>query len=389
APQGGANASGGGNAGELNTDLGDGLQSINPDDIESMTVLKGAAAAALYGFRAKDGAIIITTKTGRSQQGIGISYSLNYQADQPLDYTDFQYEYGQGEYGIRNETVADARRTGVWSFGPRFDGQPIIQHDGVERPYVPYRDRVKDFYRVANTFTNSLAITGGNEKGNFRLSFANTDAASIVPNSDFNKKIINLGLTYNLTEKLSTQVNANYSNEFNDNPPVVNQQAYNENQTVYNMANSVDMQWLKNAYKDPETGNEINPSRFTDRTNPYWSIYERFETQKRDRLFGNVSLRYDIAPWMWVQGRIGQDFFTSVRHANRPTGTAMLPVAPSGFNGNYFQNTSTFRERNVDFLLGLNHEFGVWGVDATLGANSMDQKSERMGTAVTNFFIRD
>src|SRR5690606_1172496 len=225
--------------------------------------------------------------------------------------------------------------------------------------------------------------------GNFRLSFANTDAASIVPNSDFNKKIINLGLNYNLTDKLSTQVNANYSNEFNDNPPVVNQQAYNVNQTVYTMANSVDMQWLKNAYKDPETGNEINPSRFTDRTNPYWSIYERFETQKRDRLFGNVSLRYDIAPWMWVQGRIGQDFFTSVRHANRPTGTAMLPVAPSGFNGNYFQNTSTFRERNVDFLLGLNHEFGVWGVDATLGANSMDQKSERMGTAVTNFFIRD
>src|SRR5690606_33265605 len=107
APQGGANASGGGNSGELNTDLGDGLQSINPDDIESMTVLKGAAAAALYGFRAKDGAIIITTKSGRNQQGIGISYSLNYQADQPLDYTDFQYEYGQGEYGIRNETVED------------------------------------------------------------------------------------------------------------------------------------------------------------------------------------------------------------------------------------------------------------------------------------------
>src|SRR5690606_21655524 len=171
APQGGANASGGGNSGELNTDLGDGLQSINPDDIESMTVLKGAAAAALYGFRAKDGAIIITTKSGRNQQGIGISYSLNYQADQPLDYTDFQYEYGQGEYGIRNETVEDVRRTGVWSFGPRFDGQPVMQHDCVERPYEPYKDRVKDFYRVANTFTNSLAITGGNEKGNFRLSF--------------------------------------------------------------------------------------------------------------------------------------------------------------------------------------------------------------------------
>lgn len=390
AAQGGANASGQGNTGEINTDLGDGLQSISPDDIESLTVLKGAAAAALYGFRAKDGAIIITTKSGSQQErGIGISYGLSYQGDQPLDYTDFQYEYGQGEYGIRNETVADVRRTGVWSFGPRFDGLPVMQHDGVERPYLPNEDRVKNFYRTGNTFTHTVAISGANEKGNFRVSFANTDANSIVPNSDFDKKILNMGLNYALTEGLSVQVNANYSNEFNDNPPALNQQAYNVNQTVYTIANSVDIRWLENAYKDPETGNEINPARFTDRTNPYWTINERFETQKRDRLFGNVTLRYDIAPWLWVQGRVGQDFFTNVRHANRPTGTAMLPVAPSGFNGNYFQNTGTFRERNVDFLLGVNHTMGVFGVDATFGANSMDQKSERMGTSVTNFFIRD
>src|SRR5690606_24969794 len=137
------------------------------------------------------------------------------------------------------------------------------------------------------------------------------------------------------------------------------------------------------------TGNEINPARFTDRTNPYWSINERFETQKRDRLFGNISLRYQFRPWLWAQGRVGQDYFTNVRHANRPTGTAMLPVAPTGFNGNYFQNTSTFRERNIDFLVGLNHQIGQWGVDATFGMNSMDQKSEGMGTSVTNFFIRD
>jgi TonB-linked SusC/RagA family outer membrane protein len=390
APQGGANAASGGNTGEVNTDLGDGLQSINPDDIASLTVLKGAAAAALYGFRAKDGAIIITTKSGGEQgEGIGISYSTSLQADQPLDYTDFQYEYGQGEYGVRNVTLADARRTGVWSFGPRFDGSPIMQHDGVERPYLAYRDRVKDFYDIGKTFTNSLAVSGASEKGNFRVSFANTDANSIIPNSDYNKKIFNVGLNYNLNKDLSVQVNANYSNEFNNNPPVVNQQAFNVNQTVYTLANSIDMQWLENAYKDPISGNEIGPSRFTDRTNPYWAINERFETQKRDRLFGNVSMRYQFTPWLWAQGRVGQDFFTNVRHANRPTGTAMLPVAPTGFNGNYFQNTSTFRERNIDFLIGINHEIGLWGVDATFGANSMDQKSERMGTSVTNFFIRD
>lgn len=388
--QGASNGAGGGNAGEANTDLGDGLQSISPDDIESMTVLKGAAAAALYGFRAKDGAIIIQTKSGKNQDnGIGISFSSNFQTAQPLDYTDFQYEYGQGENGIRNVTVEDARRTGVWSFGPKFDGLPIMQHDGIERPYAPYRDRVKDFYRFGNTFTNTLAISGANDRGSFRVSFANTDAGNIVPNSSYDKKILNLGLNYQLHEKLSLQVNANYSNEFNDNPPVVNQQAYNVNQTVYTLANSIDVQWLENAYKDPVTGDEINPARFTDRTNPYWTINERFETQKRDRLFGNASLRYQVTPWLWMQGRIGQDFFTTVRNANRPTGTAMLPVAPSGFNGNFFQNTATYRERNLDFLVGGGHEFANWGFEAMLGANTMDQQSERMGTSVTNFFIRD
>lgn len=387
--QGEANNAGGGNAGETNTDLGDGLQSISPDDIASMTVLKGAAAAALYGFRAKDGAIIIETKTGKDQKGIGISFATSYQADQPLDFTDFQYAYGQGENGVRNATLADARRTGVWSFGPKFDGLPIIQHDGVERPYAPNKDRVKNFYRTANTFTNTLAIAGANDRGNFRVSFANTDAGSIIPNSAYDKKILNLGLNYRLHEKLSVQVNANYSNEFNDNPPVVNQQAFNINQTLYTLANSIDVRWLENAYKDPETGAEINPARFTDRTNPYWTINERFETQKRDRLFGNVSLRYDLAPWLWMQGRVGQDFFTNVRNANRPTGTAMLPIAPNGFNGNFFQNTATFRERNLDFLMGTGHEFSNWGIEAMLGANSMDQQSELMGTSVTNFFIRD
>src|SRR5690606_11120009 len=126
-----------------------------------------------------------------------------------------------------------------------------------------------------------------------------------------------------------------------------------------------------------------------DRTNPYWTIKERFETQKRDRLFGNASLRYDATPWLWMQGRVGQDFFTNVRGANRPTGTAMLPVAPNGFNGNFFQNTATFPERNIDFLIGANHEFETWSIDGMLGGNSMDQQSELMGTSVTNFFSRD
>ncbi|RDC62408.1 SusC/RagA family TonB-linked outer membrane protein [Adhaeribacter pallidiroseus] len=393
---GSANSGGTGYTGEARTDTGDGLQSINPDDIESMTVLKGAAASALYGFRASNGVIIITTKSGKGQAGMGVELNSNFQADQALDYTDFQYEFGQGENGFRpqvleggpNAARGPSTGTGTWSFGERFDGKPTIAVDGQLHPYSPYKDRVKDFYRTGTTWTNSVALSGGNDKGNFRLSFANTNANSIIPNSEFNKKILNFGLNYNLTDKLSTQFNANYSNEYNKNPPVVAQQDYNINQTVYTLANSIDVAWLEAAYQNA-AGNEIHPSRFTNRTNPYWSINKRFEENRRDRIFGNASIRYQFTPWLYAQGRVGQDYFTNPYRANRPTGTAFLVSAPIGFNGNFYQRENTFRERNLDFLIGANHEFGKFGIDATFGGNSLDIKTTTIGTSVTNFYVRD
>ncbi|SDL93070.1 TonB-linked outer membrane protein, SusC/RagA family [Catalinimonas alkaloidigena] len=388
-PGGLGNGAGKGFAGEAKSDNGDGLQSINPEDIESMTVLKGAAAAALYGFRAKDGAILITTKSGTNQTGIGITISSTVQADRALDFTDFQYEYGQGEGGVRPQSVSDARSSGVWSFGERFDGQPTWQVDGQQHPYVPFEDRTHAFYRTGLMTQNSVALAGGTDKGSFRVSFANNDAQGIIPNSGFTRRSINLGLNYNLTDKLSTSVNVNYSNEYNKNPPVVSQQDYNINSTLYTLANSIDPRWMESAYKDPVTGNEINPARFTNRTNMYWSINERFENRKRDRLFGNAALRYQFTPWLYAQGRVGQDFFAITYEVNRPTGTAFLPPPPSGFNGNYYQNNETFRELNMDFLIGANHAFGAFSIDATFGGNTMDQTGQTLSTSVTNFFVRD
>jgi TonB-linked SusC/RagA family outer membrane protein len=385
---GAANGASEGFAGEAKSDVGDGLQSINPEDIESMTVLKGAAAAALYGFRAKDGAIIITTKSGRGQVGMGVELNSVFQADQALDYTDFQYEYGQGESGVRNTSIADARRTGVWSFGPKFDNQPIWQVDGTQKPYTPFKDRVHAFYRTGIIATNSIALLGGNKDGGFRLSFTNTDANGIIPNSEYGKKVLNLGLNWKLSDKLSTQVNANYSNESNLNPPIVAQQDFNINQTLYTLGNSIDPRWLESAYKDPVTGNEINPARFTNRTNMYWTINERRELRKRDRLFGNVSLRYQFTPWLYAQGRVGMDYFSITHNVNRPTGTAFLPAAASGFNGNFYQDAETFRERNLDFLIGGVKKFGDFGIDATVGGNAMDQHGETLSTSVTNFYVR-
>jgi len=193
---GGSAGNGTGNPTGGSSDQGDGLQSINQDDIESMTVLNGAAAAALYGFRAKDGAIIITTKSGQGKQGIGVELNSNFLADQALDFTDFQYVYGQGEFGKRPTTTAEAQSSGVHSFGEKFDGVATPQFDGTTQPYSPNKNRIKDFYRTGISSTNSVALTGNIDKGNFRASFANTDANAIVPNSDYHKKILNFGLNY-------------------------------------------------------------------------------------------------------------------------------------------------------------------------------------------------
>jgi len=374
--------------GSYNVDLGDGLLSLNADDIESMTVLKGATAAALYGYRAKDGVIIITTKSGAGQKGIGVELSSSFQADRALDYTDFQYEYGQGENGIRPASLVDARRTGVWSFGTKFDGLPAWQYDGTEKPYLPFKDRIKAFYQTGLSFINSAAISGGDSRGGFRLSFTNHNSSSIVPTARFKKNVVDLGLNYNLTKKLSVQMNANYSLENNHNPPAVGGQDFTTANTIYTLANSVDPRWLEATYKDPVTGNEIALSRFTNRTNPYWTMYERFEDLKRNRVIGNILLRYQFTPWLYAQGRIGQDWYSMYHEFNMPTGTASLASPVTGFNGSYTQNFRDRRETNMDFLVGANRKLGDFAVGATFGGNTMDNTYQMLQESVTNFYVR-
>lgn len=384
---GGSNGNGTGNPTGGSSDQGDGLQSINPDDVESMTVLKGAAAAALYGFRAKDGAIIITTKSGRNATGIGVELNSNFQTEQALDYTNFQYIYGQGEFGKRQTTFAEAQSSGIFSFGEKFDDKPTPQFDLSTQPYSPHRDRIKQFYRTGSNWTNSISLSGGNEKGNFRVGFSNTDANAIMPNSDFHKKIMNVGLNYKFTPQLSVQLNANYSNEFNHNPPQIGIQDLNANTTIYTMSNSIDVPWLKN--RKDANGNEMPLGRFTNRNNPYWITYDRFENVRRDRILGNVSLRYQFTNWLYLQGRIGQDYYTRPYNYNRPTGTRSIGAAVTGFNGYFYQDVTTFRERNMDLLLGANHTFGKFGLDVTFGGNQLQQVYDNMFTSVNNFYVRD
>jgi TonB-linked SusC/RagA family outer membrane protein len=376
---------GGGNT----SDGGDGLSSINPDDIESMTVLKGATAAALYGSRAKDGVIMITTKSRGQGKGIGLTYNTNYTNETPLDFTDYQYEYGQGENGVRPQSPNPT--SGQWSFGEKFaPGMTQVLFDGVTVPYVPQFNRIRNFFRNGQNFTNTISLSAGGDKGGMNLSFANMDSKGIVPNNSFNRKTINLGFSYDLSKKLSFAGNVNYSNENNRNPPNIANQDNSIPTSLYNLANSMPLELMDEKKYDAD-GNEFVYSRFRNRTNPYWVLAEQFQNIRRDRVFGNISMKYNLLSWLFIQGRVGQDYWSRDQDFNNfPTGHASIAAAPAGFvNGTYTQESRRFRETNVDFLLSGNKTFGDFGIDFNVGGNQMYRRSDLNSVLVQDFVVKD
>ncbi|OQP44493.1 SusC/RagA family TonB-linked outer membrane protein [Niastella yeongjuensis] len=374
--------------GGVYADGGDGLSSINPDDIESMTVLKGAPASALYGSRAKDGVIMITTKTKGKTKGIGVSYNLNYTNDTPLDYTDYQNEYGQGEGGVRPTTPDPT--SGEWSFGEKFaPGMTQILFNNLTVPYEPQDSRIKNFYRHGQNISNTLAFESSNDKGGMRLSLNNTQNNGIVPNNSFNRKSMNLGYSYNLTEKFILAGNINYSREINKNPPNIANQDNSIPTTLMALSTSMPLHILdENKYN--AQGNEYGWSRFTNRTNPYWVLAEQFHNIKRDRLFGNVTLKYNLLSWLSVQGRFGQDYWSRDEDVNNfPTGQNSRAAALPGFvNGVYTQESRRFRETNLDFLVNANRKFGIMEVNLNAGGNRMRKRSDINNVVVTDFITR-
>ncbi|MGN6803872.1 MAG: SusC/RagA family TonB-linked outer membrane protein, partial [Ginsengibacter sp.] len=375
---------GGGNT----SDGGDGLSSINPDDIETMTILKGAAAAALYGSRAKDGVIMITTKTRGKGKGIGVAYNVNYTDEKPLDYTDYQYVYGQGENGVR--PTSPNPTSGQWSFGEKFEtGMTQVLFDSVVVPYVPQRHIIEKFFRHGQNLTNTVTLETGGEKGGLHLSLGDLNSNGIMPNNSFDRKTMNLGFICNLNSKFSFSGNVNYSNEVNKNPPNIANQDNSIPTSIYNMANSMPLSVLDENKYDPN-GNEYVYSRFKNRTNPYWVLAEQFQNIRRDRIFGNISVKYDLLSWLSIQGRFGQDYWSRDQDYNNfPTGHASRAPAPAGFvNGVYTQESRRFRETNADFLLTANHDFGDFGANVSVGGNQMRRRSDLNSVQVTDFVVR-
>ena len=348
------------------SDNGDGIGNINPDDIETMTVLKGQAASALYGTRATNGVIIITTKTSKKGQAL-IEYNANAEWDRAMNNTDFQYQYGQGLEGVKPVTTTGAQNSNRFAWGSKLDGSQTIQYNGQSYAYSPFKNNLKDFYRTGPSLTNTVAVGQGNDRGNFRLSASTLDNSSIVRNSGIDRKNINLNATQKITDKLSATVFADYIDEQDKNRPQLSDGPGDPNNFQF-LAPNVDERIFQPG--QDANGNEVVFSDDNYVTNPWFVVRNFINNTSRHRLISAVSGKYNFLDWLYVMGRVGYDKEDDRIFQITPTGTnySFNNAGESGqFNGLTNVNTS---ELNLDGLVGASHNLTKdLHLDATAGFN--------------------
>ncbi len=364
-------------------DNGDGLSSLNPDDIENLSVLKGATASALYGSRASNGVILITTKSGK-EGSLQVTFNSNFTVDRVNDLTEFQNQYGYGQNGLKPTTQESALANGQNSWGARLDGSNVVQFDGVERPYSDLGEGLNDFYRTGHTWTNTLGLSGGTQKMNYRVSLSDLDNKDIVPNSGYDRRMLNANLGGDFG-KLEAKITVQYSREDAKNRPRLSDSPGNANATVLMKTPAVSFESLKGTTDKlgaREDGYELMHQGNTFAQNPYWAAYQYERIDEKDRIMGNAQLKFNITDWLYVQGRIGTDVISvDFRNVAEPYGTAYRPL------GQMYEEERKIREDNADFFVGVIKDFGAFDIDVLLGANRMRRSNKYTQVGGVNLVI--
>ncbi|EIJ37379.1 TonB-linked outer membrane protein, SusC/RagA family [Galbibacter orientalis DSM 19592] len=374
-------------------DFGNGIADINPEDIDNISVLKGAGAAALYGSRAANGVIIITTKSGKNQKGLGVSFSSNTKFDVITRWPDWQYEYGQGSgkgsyvkpdgslyysYGASE----DGKSTGGSSsaFGPKFEGQyyyqydPTIEGQSAERQlWQPYKDNRKDFWQVGTTYTQNVSIQGGGEKGSMRTSLTHLKNEWIMPNTGYEQMAVSLNGNYQVSNAIKLSSVVNYRKRQSDNLPG---QGYNNHSIAYFMIfqnPNVDLAWYEPIWKEgKEQVDMIRPfSGYID--NPYAMAYEITNSLDQNSVTGNVKADIEITPKLNLMLRGALNSYSKGTEQQRPYDINRYATG-------FFKKTSIYSEEiNTDFLLNYKNEFGKdIDVSGSIGGNVMKYKYRRL-----------
>ncbi len=372
-------------------DFGSTVSDINPDDIQAVTVLKGAGATALYGSRAAGGAIIITTKTGsRKGKGIGVTYNANVSIDQVNRYPDYQFEFGEGRTsayysyldgpdGANTSTAVAAGR----AWGPRFSGQQYYQYnpnspDGkpTERtPWVAHDDYISGFFKTGVTFSNSISLEGGNEKGSARLSLTHLKNKWILPNTGFERITAALSVNQAISDKLKLTGKVNYTNKKSDNLPAA---GYNNQTIMYFLiigtAPNIRPEWFKPYWMPGLEGvRQKNPFN-TGPDNPYLDLYEMLNKMNKHGIVGNVSATYQVSPHLDVMVRTGTDLSYEFRSQQRPFSMTKFP------RGMYREQNVFSYENNTDALITYKNKFNnLFAYSVSGGANAMRQTYDFAG----------
>ncbi|MDB4601905.1 SusC/RagA family TonB-linked outer membrane protein [Flavobacteriaceae bacterium] len=365
------------------TDYGDGVSSINPDDIESVSVLKGGAAAALYGSRASNGVIIINTKTGAGAKGIGVEYNTTMQFDVLNNsLVDVQTIYGQGRDGVHS--VGFANRT-FDSWGGKLDGSMKEQFDGVSRPYTYTGDNQDKFYRVGETYTNTIAVSTANENSNTRFSATNLNNQDVTPNSSLKRNSFSVNNSNKFGDKISVDVNMKYVLEDQVGNPNMADGPSNSNWPARYFANSIDILNTKGEGGNGTNldGLEFGTSENIYLTNPYYSAYEFDRLSNKERFIGAINARYDVTDYLYLRGRIGGDRYTLRKTNHTPYGTRFQPM------GSIQEESRNFKQYDADAFIGTDNLQIVddLTVNAFVGVGTNYQNMEMVSASGGDFIV--
>ncbi len=386
-------------------DYGNGAGFVNPDDVESITVLKGASAAALYGSRANNGVILITTKSGKGTKGIGVTINSTVSFENVLRLPDYQNVYGQGLGGVfefKDGNGGGAADGVDESWGPKMEGQLLPQFDSPTSngfrggdvgnlfpsigpvnlnaqlaargtinatPLSPRPDNIRDFFETGVTQTHNVSLAGSNEKSDFRLSYTWLDQTGTVPNTDLKRNTIAFAGGYNLSPKLKVRTSINYLNNKSDNRPNL---SYGTENIMYLfncwLGRGANVAAMRDYWMAGREGlNQFN-FNYNYHDNPYFGLYENTNGQSIDRIFGNVALTYDFTNELSLMVRSGTDVSNELRTRRRAYSTQRFQ------RGSYREERVGFTEINTDFLLNYKKALSEkLDLNVGVGGNAMRQ----------------
>ena len=355
---------------------GGGISDVNPNDVESITILKGPNAAALYGARAGNGVILITTKIGGSESKMGITVNSNTVFEDPMFLPDFQNIYGQGTRNAAATVITDVQRN---SYGQLADGSLQLYFDETSKPYTAQPNNVADFYETGVKSINSVSISSGNSNSDFRFSYTNNSTTSILPNASLNNHNFNVRARSKLTDKLSIDAKATYfAQELNHRARTGSEGIV---QLIHLMPRTVNVSDIRKYQMDnPATDADYAVISYdrpgTSTGNPYWLLYNDIDDENRGRFFGFAKINYEFADWLSGFVRVGADVTDMTSYYVRQPGHHYFP------QGRLERTTSNSGELNSEFLLTAQ---GDVADDLNVVFNVGGNLSKRTYEAMRNF----